>query len=55
MKINGEESVVLCVESIGNEFLENIGGVKNFSKGGGKKLVIECRLYVVYNQNGHQI
>ena len=51
-KIDGKENVIVYDRF---ENIESISGVKNFSQGGGKKLVIKCRLQEVQNQNGQQI
>ena len=51
-KIDGQENVIVYDRF---ENIESISGVKNFSQGWGKKLVIKCRLQEVQNQNGQQI
>ena len=49
-KIDGKENVIVYDRF---ENIESISGVKNFSQGGGKKLVIKWQ--EVQNQNGQQI
>ena len=51
-KIDGKENVIVYDRF---ENIESISVVKNISQGGGKKLVNQCRLQEVQNQNGQQI
>ena len=51
-KIDGKENVIVYGRF---ENIESISGVKNFSQGGGKKLVTKCRIHEIQNQSGQQI